>query len=547
MKKLLSSLLSALTVSLLFILSACSQPSDTRLLEAERLMESHPDSALMLLEDTHLSANASEYNRHLYNMLLIYAKYKNYIDEDNDSTITETALFFIDNGNKKYATEALYLSGTIQLNIGKIGEAAVSFSKGLEIAKSIKDRFWEGQCARGLFILHGKILNSSAQLQYARQEYDSFISGNYQEWIPWSRLDIATALSNNGQYKRGLTEATNLLNETQHLKDSLLTYNTLILIATIDVAFKNYENAIDKYVSAYSMYSNLLSNNDLNNLADAVKNTDKTKLSQDTKNMIDKIFTNYNYHYILESFDNEHNYRNAYKTLKQYKDEQDSIITSILHNNVSESLNHYLDTQESIRKVKQLNERYIWILILLGSIVTATCIIVILRKDLEKKDQIKRKIEEDMENLKKDFSLLLEKKKVISESFRNYIIAKYDSIDTLCDNYYEKRVSYKTNNKLASQINDIVAEFNDKKFLEKVSSEVDSYTEGLFSSFKSHFPDIKDETLKLYLYLMLGFGTRTISVIMNQDPTIIYNRKSRLKAKIRESNIERKEEHLQLL
>ena len=156
-------------------------------------------------------------------------------------------------------------------------------------------------------------------------------------------------------------------------------------------------------------------------------------------------------------------------------------------------------------------------------------------------------MEEDMENLKKDFYVLLEKKKIISNSFRNSIKDKYDRIDTLCDNYFEKRVSSKTNNKLANQINDVVAEFNDKKCLEKMAREVDSYTDGLYSSFKNFFPDTKEETLKLYLYLILGFGTRTISVIMDQEPSIIYNRKSRLKAKIRESNIERKEEHLQLL
>lgn len=200
MKYFRSSSLSILIVCFLIVISGCRNPYDPRLLEAECLIESHPDSALTLLENIHFSEKASDYDRHIYNLLLIHARYKNFIDEENDSLIDATTTFFLDKGDKKYAAEALYISGCVKLNLDKIGESAVSFTQGMEMAKSIDDKFREGQCARGLFLLHGRILDSSAQLQFAKRECGSFSEGNYQDWIDWSRLDIATAYSNNGQF-----------------------------------------------------------------------------------------------------------------------------------------------------------------------------------------------------------------------------------------------------------------------------------------------------------------------------------------------------------
>lgn len=547
MKYFRSSSLSILIVCLLIVLSGCRKPYDPRLLEVERLMESHPDSALTLLEVIHLSEKAADYDRHLYNLLLIHARYKNFTDEENDSSINATTTFFLDKGDKKHAAEALYLSGCIKLNLDKIGESAVSFTKGMEMAKSIDDKFLEGQCARGLFLLHGRILDSSAQLQFAKREYGSFSEGNYQDWIDWSRLDIATAYSNNGQFLNALYEADQLIKSLTSEKDSLLRQSTLALIGTAQLGTHKYADAIKNYIDAYLISPDNFSEDDMTNLAIAISKTNYLALSPELKSEIDTIFKDIQHQSPFEVLEAINDYENAYKELKVYKDAQDTIIAKILHSNVSESLNHYQETRESLRKVRHLKERYVWILILFGVIITASSLIEILRKSLERKDFIKHKMEEDMENLKKDFYVLLEKKKIISNSFRNSIRDKYDRIDTLCDNYFEKRVSSKTNNKLANQINDVVAEFNDKKCLEKMAREVDSYTDGLYSSFKNFFPDTKEETLKLYLYLILGFGTRTISVIMDQEPSIIYNRKSRLKAKIRESNIERKEEHLQLL
>ncbi|MDE6057303.1 MAG: hypothetical protein K2F93_04750, partial [Muribaculaceae bacterium] len=131
------------------------QASDSYLAEVDSIIEQRPDSALMLLESIQPSPSASDYDRAYYNMLLTYARYKNFIDETNDSVIADAAEYFLEHRESEQASCSLFLKGMIQMNSNRLGQAAVSFKKGLDIAREGSHYMWEGQCARGLFFLFG--------------------------------------------------------------------------------------------------------------------------------------------------------------------------------------------------------------------------------------------------------------------------------------------------------------------------------------------------------------------------------------------------------
>ena len=134
-------------------LAACRHAADPRLSAADSLLEEHPDSAQMILESSRLPDKASDYDRALYGMLLTHARYKNFIDETDDSLISKSADYFVREGIDSMAARALFLAGMIQMNSNRLGDAVVSFSKGLDLARESQSYMWEGQCARGLDIL----------------------------------------------------------------------------------------------------------------------------------------------------------------------------------------------------------------------------------------------------------------------------------------------------------------------------------------------------------------------------------------------------------
>lgn len=62
---------------------------------------------------------------------------------------------------------------------------------------------------------------------------------------------------------------------------------------------------------------------------------------------------------------------------------------------------------------------------------------------------------------------------------------------------------------------------------------------------KKDFPKLKEEDYRLFLYLMFGFSARSISLFMGEKIEVVYNRKSRLKSKIKNSNATLKNEYLE--
>ena len=86
--------------------------------------------------------------------------------------------------------------------------------------------------------------------------------------------------------------------------------------------------------------------------------------------------------------------------------------------------------------------------------------------------------------------------------------------------------------------------FSEKNNLDEIEKFVDEKSGGLYTSFKKEFFDFSEDEYRLFLYLMLGFNSRTISVILGQKISAVYNRKSRLKGKIEKGNDQDKEKYL---
>ena len=127
----------AITVGLIFmsLLCGCRPKVDPVLISVDLKVETHPDTAMMLLDGYSLTHASSGADSAWYGLLLTHLKYKDLIDETDDSLISHAADWFLCHGDDKNASRALFLKGMIQLNGNRLGEAAVSFRKGLNIGR----------------------------------------------------------------------------------------------------------------------------------------------------------------------------------------------------------------------------------------------------------------------------------------------------------------------------------------------------------------------------------------------------------------------------
>ncbi len=538
------------------IVCGCGRSVDSRLLEADSLIEEHPDSVLMIMDSYELSSDASDYNKALYGLLLTHARYKNFIDETDDSLIAASAEYFLDSGNKEMSARSLFLKGMIELNATRYGDAAVSFSQGLDIAKDIKAYLWMGQCAHGLDLVYIQLFDGSAQVNFAKQAYEAFLKTGDKGWVAFSQLEMARAYNNNAQYMRSVELLNDLIEDKEIAQDTLMLSHSLSLKGLVLFSLGDFKESIECYKKAYEMNANILTVDDRNNIRmiyTFAKDFLSLKESQfwyldNEEDESKEIFV------ILADLGK---YKEAYESLEKYKNRQDSVIARVLRNNVSESINQYEATRATLNNQKIKNERLKYGIIILVCVAIGLFIIWRSRERIHSEKNIRLRAEADLESLRSDLQAQLENAKKLHEDthegnylgfnrdyFFKVVRRKYAETNSLCEEYYQGRYSKKKKSDIFAEINNILKDFTEKPSLEKIGKYVDDSSCSLYSSFRSDFFDISEDNIRLFLYLMLGFSARTISVIFDQDISAIYNKKSRLKAKIAKGDSSRKDEYL---
>lgn len=123
-------------------ISSCSSPSvkNPLLLCADSLMETHPDSALSILESITYPQKMPRADRALYALLLTQAKHKNYIALENDSLIKTAVDYY---GNKKKslrAAKAHYYWGATYRELGYTSFAVEEYLAAIRLMP-VRDEF----------------------------------------------------------------------------------------------------------------------------------------------------------------------------------------------------------------------------------------------------------------------------------------------------------------------------------------------------------------------------------------------------------------------
>lgn len=105
-------------MSSVFLFSCLSSVENPLLLSADSLMETRPDSALIILESITTPKNLSYADRALYALLLTQARHKNYITLEDDSLIKTAVAYYGDKKKELYAAKAHYYWGATYRDMG---------------------------------------------------------------------------------------------------------------------------------------------------------------------------------------------------------------------------------------------------------------------------------------------------------------------------------------------------------------------------------------------------------------------------------------------
>lgn len=543
MRKLITILILTLTAI------SCGKIKDAHntLNDIETFINERPDSALTILDsfDTSLLENKSIWAHH--SLLHAQAKDKCYIDETNDSLMTQVANYYEGKRDKEKLFKAYYYLGRIQYNAGDYAASMLSYTKAEQLIDKIDDEFIKGLLYAQLGMLHQKYydyprsldaFNTAAKhYELARKTAHKYfaklnIGQVYQEMKDYTAAEVLLSEVMSWSYENDFVQLCQealeflitLYDETdQEAKISSLTnsvYADYCGSSLQVIQIRAYE--LSKQNNASSI--------DMLNEADAY-----------LQHTVDTI-SNYYYKYRVHKQFGQ--YKEALFNHEQMINVQDAQTSTVLKHPLLSIKNDYIQAENKYMQLKvkmHKTQKHFAIIILCISI---CCITIYFRRRIQEKntemlgyievatDLEKTLIEkcQEIESISNNLGVIGSELKT-SEGYISEIFYKqYELLNKLTSTYYETHVCNKDMEAIYKQVSlEIERLSSDKKAISQLENFVNRYRRNIMNTIRTHLPDLTNMDYRLLCYLCAGFSAKAISIFTGDSTNNIYVKKSRIK------------------
>lgn len=127
-------------------------------------------------------------------------------------------------------------------------------------------------------------------------------------------------------------------------------------------------------------------------------------------------------------------------------------------------------------------------------------------------------------------------------SEKHLSIAKFDMLERLCEQYYIYEGTDNLQPKILSEVKSTIKGLReDPSVISGLELMLNRNFDDVVTKLKEGFPKMKEEEVRLFIFVASGFSSTTISTITGKEKQYIYNRIYRLKSRISESDVKDKE------
>lgn len=531
------------------------------LISAEHLMKEYPDTALYILKNIDSSTLKSSADKALYSLLYVQAEDKNHIASKRFSQINVAINYYKDSKDEYHKMLSYYYMARGKEDLQEHSKAIVNLLKAEEAAKKINDIFYLGMIYLSLSDNYRNIHNNRESFNYAEKSYSHFQMSGYSAYIGKALGNIGKVLHNCAAYDRSIKIARNVAAIATVKQDTILLSDALRLLATSYIAKKDYVSAKHCYHRIRDIDNKLLSIDDCSNLGVAyleTGNIDSVKYIINILNSADtaqrRLFYQWNKY--------TGNYKEALLSLEKENDYHNKILHEIINQNVTETVSNYRDyeMQVQVNHLKHIRwAQTVYSIVIAFATITLLIIVMMIRRIRFQNKEIKSymllasnlhnllkvketEVNEIQDKITSTLKCHQEENKVKQSVIDDLFKQQFKFIDKLCSLYYEFHGTANEQHKIYAFVMTIVSGLSsDKKKFRELENFVNTYRGNLMFHFRETFPEMKESDCMLYLYSVVGFSARTISVFINEKLDIVYNRKSRLKQKISRSSTSEKD------
>lgn len=535
MKKLLIILWSVLS------LTGCNNHFKAQFELVENLIQDAPDSALLILNSVQLDQISNRVDRAKYALLLTKALDKNYVDIQNDSLIRIAVDYYQDHGQPQEKLEAYYYLGRIQSNAMDYSHAIISYYKAEnEIGQSM-DKRYPGLIYRGIAEVHNATYNRAEELRYIQRAYESFKEAQMESHANYALMGIGIAYNNTHDFKNSAAVYDQVVELARNNADTSLLITCLENYSSFFLETDQPRKAIQTLNSIKDKYGTPLSSSDYGSLAYAyakIGHPDSAaymikiakELASDDSSAISVAFREYQVAELMGD------YKTALERHVFVVNAQDSIVQEVLDQSIIKAQREFFKNESALELAQLKTHKQIGIIVGLCVTLIVLCGIYYFRLRLKNKNlEIGKymdtifQIQHSLEGRNKEIS---EINQLTQQLFRE----KFKFIDQLSNTYYERKNTAAEQDAIYKEVKRSINNLSsDKQTKEELEQIVNSCMNNIMLKIRAQLPSFKESDYLLLCYLYAGFSYRAISIFTQDKIENIYNKKSRLRVRISNS------------
>jgi len=529
----------------IFLLFGCTSPLSRTLDDVEGYISEHPDSALKTLRSIDTYSISRKADRAKYSLLHAMALDKNYIDTTDLAVINPALDYYGKHKDKSGNREAMsqYYAGRICTNAENNAGAMLYLNQALENLDSTDFLY------RGLtYTAIGNVYNTNRdvweELKYRKLAHVAFERLGDENYLDISRNLLAMSYHNNKEYK-----TSDSLQSLIHVgRDSTRQIALLAMRRQADNALCFAE---PEYGKAISLYEYLMSRNfplaleDYCEYAYALVMTGNRERADGILSQVERV-----------SPQNAQSYYWRYKTAKalgkttealdlldHVVDESNKIVSKQIKQSASKAQAAYYKLKSEQNESKASNYKLRLALLSLLSLAAVSAIVSIHavknRRLKDKMDMLHTTVEES-EKLLAEYT---KKNEGLQEDFKNlrgtFVSIYQEQFKEIGKNFnlYSSQgdqVAYeKSYEKLKKSIDGIISDLReDTKNQKTFEKRIDRDLDGVITKLRTDFPEFKDNDIRFISYMLSGFDTSFMAIILGLSKENVRLKRHRYRNKI---------------
>ena len=519
--------------------------------DIETFINERPDSALTILDsfDTSLLDNKSVWAHH--SLLHAQAKDKCYIDETNDSLMTQVVNYYEGKRDKEKLFKSYYYLGRIQYNAGDYAASMLSYTKAEHMINDIDDNLSKGLLFAQLGLLNQDYKDYSKALEAYQAAYICYEQAGMIKHLMQAKYSIADIYREMKLYDESeqlFTEVmdwsfnNNLIYLCQLCVNSLIT-----MYDEIDNRNKSADLVSSKYASLFANSIHIIRakalelayNGDHNAIEIMHKDVDRLAISlKDTLN---------NRYYMARIYKLLGKHQEAMSEQQFLYHIQDSLLTISLKYPLLSVKNKYLKSEYENAQLRIKANRTKLSFMCVFIVVVLILVTFIFRNHIKAKDfEISRYVEvaddlerslirkrKELEKMAKEAGQTDKQLKESAAFISNMFSKQYELLNKLTSTYYETHGCNKDKEAIYKYVSrEIESLSSDKKAIQQLEDLVNLYRGNIMALIRQELPSLTEMEFRLLCYFCAGFSAKAISIFTGDTTNNIYVKKSRIKDEI---------------